>query len=477
MRFPFVGGAYLSSVTNFDQQRCVNLKYVSGESGTSKTPAMLTRTEGLTLLAALAGSGGIRAIYAPTNGGDLVVVRGGTVYRVDIDWVATEVGSIDALTSPVSIKDNGGSAVLATGPNGYTLALGSNVLAGMSGFPGGRFVCYNDTVFIVPKSGTFEFYVSASNGALTIGGLDFGSASSNAEPIIAAAVNHGELLLFKKTVTEVFRDTGNADFQYGKDANASIEQGCGAAYSIVELDNTVFWLGREKAGSGLIWRLNGYTPERVSDEGVEAAIQRYGDFSDAVAYGYQRNGHAYYVISFPTGNATWCYDVKERKWHERSYLNPATGMLVRHRTASHAFFNGKHIVGDWENGNLYLLDEDCYSDNGDPLLALRSCAYIVDPNDMRDISFDRLQLDVEVGVGLQSGQGSDPVIMLRATKNGSKTWGRVRTLGLGAVGKYLKRVFSTRFGTAPTMAFEVSCSDPVKLNIMGATLKAVPVEQ
>lgn len=471
MNFPFIGASYLSASTNFDNERCVNLQYVSGESGNSKSPAMLVRTPGLPLLASLDGSNGIRALHTPTDGGDMIAVQGSSVYRVARDWTFTHVGDIDLLPTPVIIKDDGGTAVLTTGPNGYTLALGSNTLVSMAGFHGSRHVCYNDNSFIFSQPGTRQFYITGA-GVLTLDALDFASAESNAEPIVSMIVNHGELILFKKTVTEVWRDSGNADFPYARNVNAAIEQGCTAPYSVVDIDNTVFWLGGDKSGSGIIWRLNGYTPLRVSTEGVERAIQGYSDLSDAVAYTCQQNGHSYYVISFPTGNATWVYDVKESKWHERSYTLPSTGMYQRHRSSFHAYFNGKHVVGDWENGNLYALDYDYYSDNGDPLVALRSSPYIADP-DYKEIRFDSFYLDFEAGVGLQSGQGSNSQMMIRWSKNGGKTWSRPRIMNMGEVGDYMHRAYVKRMGKARTMSFEVSVSDPVKIAMFGASVQAL----
>lgn len=475
MQIPFVGGAYESSALSFDAQRCVNLQYVSGESGNSKSQAMLIRTPGLLLKAALDGTNGIRAVYPPTDGGPLIVVQGSSVYRVDSDFNYTHVADIDLLTAPIIIKDDGGVAVLTTGPNGYTLPLGSNTLAGLSGFSGSRHVCFMNNYFIFAEQGTNRFYISGL-GTTSIDALDFASAESNAEPIITPFVNHNELILFKKTVTEVWRTVDNPDFPFQRDTNASIEQGCEASYSVVDLDNTVFWLGRDKNGAGIVWRLNGYTPQRVSNEGIETAIQSYGDVSDAVAYGYQQNGHDYYVISFPTGNATWVYDVKERKWHEKAYKSPATGLFNRHRAATHAYFNGQHIVGDWENGNLYQLDLNTYSDNGDPLIALRTCAHISE-QDYNNIRYDRFTLDIEAGVGLQSGQGSDPQIMIRTSKNGGKTYLDYRTMSIGKVGDYTHRAYVTRLGSARSMTFEVSVSEPVKVVFMGAAVLTQPLSQ
>lgn len=464
----------MSRSTNLDAQRCVNLYPVLGESGAAKSVRALFGTPGLRLLGTLGGVGGCRAIYRPSVG-DAIVVQGYSVYRLSTALVATLAGYIDSLDTPVDIKDDGTIAVLTTGPNGYVLDLSSNTLNQISdpAFYGAARVSYLDGYSIFDRPGTNQFYISTQEaGALLFDPLDFAGAETNAEPIVSHIVNHSELLLFKRSVIEIWRDTGGADFPFSRDGNAAIEQGCAAAFSVVALDNTVFWLGADKNGQGIVWRMNGYTPQRVSHGGIELAIQGYSDISDAVAYAYQQDGHTFYAISFPTGNATWVYDVGTQLWHERAYLLPATGEFQRHRANCCVFFAGLHIVGDWENGNLYALDLDYFSDNGDPMVSLRAAPHIAD-QDYKWIRFDGIQVDIESGVGLQSGQGSAPLMMIRWSDDGGHTWCSLKTMSMGAVGKYRVRARRLRLGRSRDRVYEISISDPVKRVILGASSQAV----
>lgn len=473
-QFPLVGGAYLSRSLNLDAQRCINLMPVLGESGTAKAVRALFGTPGLRRLLTLSGSGGVRAEYAPSNGGDAIVVRGSTVYRLTTALVATSVGSIDTETTPVSIADDGVIAVLVTGTRGYVLNLVSNTLTQITSaaFYGAARVGYSDTFFIFERPGTNQFYIAEqSGGVLTFDALDFGVTESNAEPIVAHVINHGEVFLFKSTVTEVWRNTGNADFPFGRDGNAAIEQGCAAAHSIAEADNTVFWLGRDKNGQGVVWRMNGYTPQRVSHDGVEFAIQGYDDISDAVAYAYQQEGETFYVLNFPSAGKTWVYGLKAQLWHERAWKNPTTGDFNRHRSNCHMFFAGLHIVGDWEDGRLYALDLDYFSDDGDPLVALRASPHIFD-GDYKRIRYRSVQVDIEAGVGLVTGQGIDPQMMLRWSDDGGHTWSNQRTVSIGLIGGYKARARARRLGVGRDRVFEVSISDPVKRVILGGAVEA-----
>jgi len=139
----------------------------------------------------------------------------------------------------------------------------------------------------------------------------------------------------------------------------AIEVGCSAPHSVVKLDNTIFWLGSNDRG-GVVYRADGYSPLRVSTHAVEWQIQQYADISDAVAYAYQQEGHAFYVLNFPSACTTWVYDVATGAWHERASFRD--GLFKRHRSNSHCSFNGATVVGDYNNGNLYLMDVDLFAD-------------------------------------------------------------------------------------------------------------------
>lgn len=78
----------------------------------------------------------------------------------------------------------------------------------------------------------------------------------------------------------------------------------------------------------------------------------------------------------------------------------------------------------------------------------------------------RLEILMQTGVGLQTGQGSDPVILLRLSKDGGFTWGNEIQMGIGSIGQYTKRVFTTRLGMGRQWVAEITCSDPVWLAML-----------
>lgn len=472
-QIPFVGASYQARSKNLDAQTCINLFPVLGESGTAKAVAALYGTPGMRPLVQL-DDAPVRGIHSPTDGGQLIVVSGASVYRVDIgrgkDAVVAKIGTIDPGTTPVAITDNGTQGVIVTGANGYVVNLGANTVKQISSeaFYGASSVDILITYALFNKPGTNQFYISGSND-ITFDALDFASAESNAEPIVRLLVNHSDIVIFKRTVTEIWRASGSVDFPFARDTNAAIEQGCAAPWSAVSMDNSVFWIGEAAEGGGIVWRLDGYTPRRVSTDALEYAMGQYGDISDAVGYAYQQEGHTFYVLTFPSASATWCYDAATQLWHQRAYLDPNTGKLGRHRSSCHSYHGGLHVVGDFETGGLYALDMDYMMDGTDPLPAIRAAAHISNPDEGWTIHH-RLQVTMETGVGLNDGQGADPIVLLDWSNDGGHTWSNQHPASMGRIGERRARVRWNRLGRARDRVYRITITDPVPRVILGAVL-------
>lgn len=472
MQIPFVGGSYTARSVNLDAQACINFYVEVDESGNGKSPSALIGCPGTRLLATLPGTGQVRGLWS-SSVGDMIAVQGNYVYRVSSSYVATYIGGISTSSGPVSITDNGTDAVLVDGPNGYVINLATSAFNQITdpAFYGADKVDYLDNYFIFNRPGTQQFYISEI-ASTNFNALDFASAEGSPDNIVSFIVDHRQLIIFGSQSAEIFENTGAEDFPIQRAGNVFIEQGCIAPFSIVKIDNTVFWLGGNNRGSGVVWRLDGATPRRISTFAVEFAIQGYGDISDCVAYAYQQEGHSHIVFNFPSANATWCFDAATNYWHQRAYLNPSSGNLDRHRSNCHAFFNGEHIVGDWENGNLYALDLNYYSDNGDELPAIRAAMHLSDQS-YRRIRFNALEIDFERGVGLVTGQGSNPICSMDYSDDGGHTWSNKKDASIGAIGEYKARARYGRLGMSRDRVYRITITDPVKRIIVGASSDAV----
>jgi hypothetical protein len=473
MKTPILGASYVARSINAADNRMVNLFPEIVPDG-GKEPAFLQRAPGLRLLANI-GTGPIRGLW--TFGGVGYVVSGGSLYRVDAAYNATALGFIGG-TGPVSMSDNGTQLFIAANPLGYIYNSFTNVFQNITDpdFPGASVVGFIDGYFVFIEPDSQRFWITALNDGSDIDPLDFASAEGSPDGLVSVIVDHREVWLFGTNSVEVWYNAGNLDFPLQRIQGAFNELGCAAAYSVAKMDNNLFWLGSDARGNGIVYRAKGYTGERVSTHAIEYAIAQYPDISDAIGYTYQQEGHSFYVLLFPSGNATWVYDVSTGVWHERAGWD--NGFFTRHRSNCQMFFNDQVIVGDFENSNIYAFDLDVYEDNGQIQKWLRSWrALPTGQNDLKRMTHHSLQLDCQVGVGLATGQGSNPMAMLRWSNDGGHTWSNEHWKSMGKIGAYYYRTIWRRLGmtlASRDRVYEVSGTDPNKIAIMGAELIMSP---
>lgn len=471
MKTPILGSSYVARSVNAADNRMVNLfPEIIPDGG--KEAAFLSRCPGLEFLQTV-GTGPIRGMWAhQTNGADFYVASGTEFYKVDgLTDVATKLGDITG-TGQVSIADNGTQLFIACNPDAfiYNETLDNFQQITDPDFPGAVTVAYLDGYFIFNEPDSQRIWSTALLNGLDINPLDFASAEGSPDGVVAVCVDHRECWVFGTDSIEVWYDAGLQDFPLQRIQGAFNEIGCVAAFSVAKLDNGLFWLGTDARGQGIVYRANGYTGQRVSTHAVEYAIAQYGNISDAVAYTYQQEGHAFYVISFPSGNATWVYDVATQAWHERAGWE--LGAFTRHRSNCQCNFQGNIIVGDYENGNIYKFNLDVYADNGGIQKWLRSWrALPTGQNNLTRTAHHSLQLDCQTGVGLN---GEDaPQVMLRWSDDGGHTWSNEHWASMGKIGQFFYRTIWRRLGMTLKLrdrVYEVSGTDPVKIAVVGAEL-------
>jgi hypothetical protein len=360
-----------------------------------KEPGFLNRAPGLRFLANM-GDGPIRGLWQ--FGGYAYAVSGEVLYKIDSLWRTTPIGTVAGATGPVSMSDNGTQLFIAcNGPSFiYNNLTDEFKQIDDPDFPGAVTVGYLNGYFVFNEPNSQRLWITELLDGTSIDPLDFASAEGSPDGLISILVSHREAWLFGTNSVEVWYDSGAADFPLTPVQGAFNEIGCIAAFSVAKLDNGIFWLGADARGQGIVYRANGYTAQRVSTHAIEWQIQQYENMTDAIAYTYQQDGHAFYVLIFPSANTTWVYDVATSMWHERAaFIN---GDFTRHRSNCQMSFNGEVVVGDHELGNIYAFDLNVFNDDGAVQKWLRSWrALPTGTNDLKRTAHHSLQLDAETG--------------------------------------------------------------------------------
>lgn len=481
MQLALLSGAYQARSVIASAQRCVNLYPQVNQRESfmmlpqlAGAPSILTHypTPGLTLKAAAVDAAGWRGFYRANNG-TLYGVCGSSVYAISATWTLTKLGTIGTSSGGVSMADNGTTLVLVDGSTqGWTITLASNAFARLvdstGSFVGADFVWYVDTFFVFNKNGTQSFYTSLSNST-TFDPLYIANKTGYADNLVALAVVQRQLWLLGEKTTEVWYNSGASAFPFQIVEGAFIQHGCIAPRSVATQDVNVFWLGQDPQGHAIVFQGANLAAARISTHAIEHELQSYATVADAVGFVHQVEGHMFYVLNFPTADKTWVYDAASGLWHERMWLD-SNGIEHRARPATGTAAYGEFVVGDWENGNLYVFDIDNYTDNGAAVRRIRSFPHVV--NELKRIMYRQFVADMQCGATTDPSEL--PQVELRWSDDRGVSFGTPVVQSLGQVGQTQTMLQWQRLGMARDRVFEVAWSAPVMTALNGAFVDVRP---
>lgn len=443
MEYPgFVGPAYRSQAVNVAGDRCVNLYPELVESQTGKSRWVLYGTPGTELFSTLPGN--VRCLWA----GDerMFVVAGSTLYEVDSSGaiVTTFSGSLGSSTNPAYIVTNGNDLLIISGTQAYKtngtavealLTVEGDTLTAVSGV-------YLDGYFIVLRPDSNQINISGVLDTV-FDDLDFAIRTGGQDRCNKIFVDHQQLWIFGRKTTELWYNSGNADFPFQRIEGSWVDEGLWAPDSVARIGESILWLGGDDRGVGVVWRAVGYQPKRVSTHAVEFAIRSYATTFDAIGWTYQQGGHHFYVLTFPTAGKTWVYDSVSEQWHERS-TNGGAWMWFGCST-----FAGNQFVADGISGKIYRLNPEAYSDAGTPIVRIRQAPHL--SAEQKVMRHNRLQLDMDVGTVTAA-----PTVSLAVSDDGGKTFTGEKSITAGASGETKKRLIWRRLGRARDRVYRVT---------------------
>ncbi|HXC04591.1 MAG TPA: packaged DNA stabilization protein [Bacteroidia bacterium] len=457
----FGSGLSSKSLTVSDQRR-VNVYYEIREDG-EKGKIAIYGTPGQTLFATAPSV--VRGWWIFKN--NIVVVAGSGAYTVSSIGVVTSIGTLQTSAGLVSMVDNGVLLFIVDGSKcyGWDGTTFTSPITDANIPNGATTVAYNDTFFICDNPSVNGQY-SVSPSLYTVGtawnALAIGNASSNPDPLTRVDTDHGFLLLWGGASIEFHQDVGTSPLPYTPIVSATQQVGLAAKFSVAKFDNTIAFLGTNLQGNYSVYKLFGFQPVVISTKDIDSFFDDF-TVSDATAISYMWDGHPFYLLTFPTGGRSFLYDGSTNVWSEQQF---GTNLIGRYNGNLSIVFNGHVYVSDFSNGNIYQLsDQPSFTDNGTPIMRLIQTRNIHDSGNV--LSIDEVFLDLETGVGLQSGQGSNPQIMVSVSKDGGRTFGNERLMAIGRVGQYLgPRATLRRFGSSRGgFIFRFRMTDPVKFAV------------
>jgi len=197
------------------------------------------------------------------------------------------------------------------------------------------------------------------------------------------------------------------------------------------MDVLVFFIMQDQQGSGIIVQGQGYEVSEISTPRIVDMIKGWG-FTDAIGFCFQVADHAFYALTFPTASEGLLYDLKTKQWSEWNESDE-NGSFLRPPVNCAMFVNGFNVGGDWENGNLLKISPDIYTDEGKPIIRVRTFPHMTDGN--VKVTYQNFQADIEPGT--IEDQEEDPQMSLSWSDDKGRSYGNPVMQTMGKTGKYL----------------------------------------
>jgi hypothetical protein len=479
-----VGGYYQAKSLIADAQRCLNL-YPEQNAQDAPFPFTNYLTPGVRRLSPPIGGKG-QGLYTTING-DLYAASGGGLYYINPLFQATRIGNV-SLGGRVYMADNataGAMLVVDGSPNGLNVSLASRTATPITdpNFSGGSRIDFVDGFFVITKPNTNEIYLS-NQFSTVFNPLFFAGKTGGGDPVIACVAMHRELWLLGNKTTEVWNNTGAVDFPYSPIPGVFIQQGVIAKDSITTQDLSIYWLGRNPLGQGVVYKGNGYQAKRISTHAIENKIQGFSVISDAIGFMYQQEGHVFYVLIFPTANATFVYDEATQLWHERaSFDNNGNQLAISVNAATQAY--GLVVLQDAKDGSLMTYDlnyalDDSFSVSS-AIRRLRTFPHLI--NDGKRLEYTRFIADMQTGnsTNLISVPGDlgdtidgQPLLSMRFSDNRGGSFSSPQQQTFGCTGQENVQIIFPRQGVSKDRIFELSWTTPNITALNGAFIEVRP---
>lgn len=467
-----------------------------------------------------------RALNSATVGATFTATISGTTMTVAS--VASGTLYLGQTIQGAGVTANSVITALGTGTGGigtYTLSVSSTVAVGVTmyalnfsvlpstdgAFSGANTCDIIDNYFIYNNPTTQQWGSSDLLSPISQS-TSYALKDGSPDDLVALIADHREVYLMGETSSEVWVDVGAVPFPFQRIPGTSTQHGIAAPFSLYRLGNSFAYVSRNNRGQAQIMQMNGYVPQRISTHAVENSLVNQ-EVDDAISWTYQLEGHEVYVVTFPSigvNGLTWAYDATTQMWHKWLYTS-VENLYERHRGNCCAVFQGMVLVGDYENGKIYMLDKTNFTDDGRNVRRLRRAPHLV--TDLQRQYFDEFQIQFQPGVGTtglsqptgdiyinspyiiypdatftigpfqtyvigqqatlgNNSTTTNPQAMLRWSNDGGSTWSKEYWVSIGKMGKYRNRAIWRRLGQARDRIFEVSITDPVNAVIVSANLKA-----
>ncbi len=470
---PIGGGYYLDESLPISAQRLIN--WFPAIPQTAGAQTAIYNTPGQSDFTSLGGINRGQHIMDEVN----YAVNGNVLFKVNEDKTSASLGSIEGL-GMVSMADNGSKlAVVVPGGKSYFYDGSALTQITDTDFITADTVSFKDGYFIFTASDGSVFFNSALNDPSNYRSLDTGTAEIDPDRIVSSIVIHNELFILGTRTIEIFQNIGGADFPFQRIPGANIQKGSHATFGVVGLDETFAFVGGGKDEKSGIYQISDSSRViKISTPAIDLAIQKFSkdEISECVAMTYFDRGSQIAIWTFVSDkipSKTFAYNATTTRlsgipiWFE--FQSGVSDNRWNVNSISVAY--GKVLAGTTD-AKIVELDHDVYTDSGEQIMRQLTTRAL--SNQDSPFFMPTIKLLMEAGVGLTTGQGSDPKVGMQISDDG-KVFGNMRQRSIGKIGRFEQQTQWRRNGRTSMQRFHrFTITDPIKPIIRGLQAVAQP---
>lgn len=392
-------------------------------------------------------------------------VVGGKLYKVDALGIHVELGNIPGFERCIFADD--GQNLFIVADNTVTQYDGTNVTTVTDpDIQGAKSVAYINNQFAYTKP-NLTVFSDVGNGAVA-SGLNAVGAEFNPDELVRDYTFEETLYRFGTRSIELWYNSGVGTPPFERLQGRVINVGTNTKHSICNTREFVYWLGNDNS----IYRAKAGQEQVISTAAISGEIQGYVNTGDCFAYVIIIDNKEFVIFNFASAKKTWVLneELGIDGWFE---LSEGIEEISAYNAGSFLYCYNKTLVGHKSNGELYELDFETNTLNGNFWQRRRVISSInadIFGQKGKRIQMSRFELILETGVGLISGQGEDPKIMIEYSTDGGRSWRQGTWMRIGRLGEYNIRAEWFALHSFYDMMIRITTTDPVPFNIYSGAI-------
>ncbi len=383
-----------------------------------------------------------------------------TFYSVASDGTKTSIGTLDTSSGFVQIATIPAQIGIIDGTYLYIYDLNSTTFAKVTDADvptNPSAITAQDGFFLISSDDSANVYGSDPSDGTSWNALSFATKEGEGDKVMGLFSNKELVYVLGERQSVVWYNSGAATFSFEPVGLGSFfHYGLAARNTMARTQDTLIFLAQSASGGYQVVRMNQYTPESISSRAIEYQLNKATNISNAFAFTYSYGSHDFYVLSLPDDDLTFQYDFSTGLWNKLS--SKVTSEQTIFRISCVVYCYNKLIAGDYFTGNLYTLESDVYTENSTAIYR-----EIISPPGYVDgmkVFLDRVQLDLETGVG------SNSTITLDVSKNTGRSYDTTYT---GTIPDTGERLYFNRLGMTPNaFVLKLSTQTTNKFIVLGA---------